>query len=413
MPKDSKKSDKKYFKEDFDFDVDSNKDKKKCDKKTKEALKETLTILNDYVENTKKNKCPVRKEECCEKKEKKECCEKKDNKCCCEDCAECVVASRDACDAPEIDKLINTVYTVIPNNLTPVNFTFGSIPVPNTPIILNYYVKLACEACEEIRLLWPLVWMIPELFNRVNNKFSLPAPTLVNGVLTPATATLTVELLLHVISKKLIKDPAQANPTLNTGAPVNGPCICDTSSAATYDYTFNFTLEGPVTGTVAGLARVTDLQIIFSTPNNAAEQTIIVDVSGANPTFALAVPIIASPSVLNFFVANLVFTIGIDSVLTLPLAALLESIGVTIPADAVIGSTLVTAVPGITPGTVIVSFTTGGSPPEVITVTVPMEDIIGTIPVFSPAHYVSFVPSCDKDECDEFFVATNLGGINV
>jgi len=37
----------------------------------------------------------------------------------------------------------------------------------------------------------------------------------------------------------------------------------------------------------------------------------------------------------------------------------------------------------------------------------------GALPVNSPAHYYSFVPSCDQDGCDGYWVATNLEILHV
>jgi hypothetical protein len=320
MPRDynkKKDNDSKKCKEEFDFDFDEF-EKKSDHKRKKRALKDTLTVLNDYVESQKKGK-----KDKCDKTEKKD---DKDDCECENDCGECVVAGREACDARVINKLLNVVYTTLPQSLgRPGNSGLIELTSNPSPITLNYFVKLPCIGCDEIKLLWPLTWMIPEIFNRVNSRFTAPAGTI----------TLSVKLQLHVLSNELLKDPSKASPILNTGSPTNGICICNSTGAATWDYTFTFTL----TSTGTGAATVTALTVTLSDPTNPSVVTFNVDLTD----FSLTQPVPISAAFLTF---------------------LAETIG---------GSLL------------------------------PIPTSVGDLPVNDPAWNISFVPSCDGDDCNRFW----------
>lgn len=368
MPKESnhrKSKDKECKQEFIDYD---DFEKQKADRKTKNALKETLKVLNDYVETHKKDSpCQV-KNKCNDKsrhQEKEECDEKEleeKKECCCEcECAKCVVASFKSCDAPEIDELVNTVYTPIPRFFFPENGTtisLGPFITPDTAFQLgtfNFYVTLPCdEDCGEVRLLWPLVWMIPEIVQRLNGRFTLPVGATEGFV--------RIIFNLNVLSKRLIKAPAQLITTLNTGGVTNGPFICDASSAAIYDYNFLFRFVPstiiPPPGMEVPAVLGTGSTVIFSTPNHPVAGAFLID----PVTFALALRIPIDPAFEAFFeTLDELFGLA-GSLITLD----------TIP------------------------------------------DFIGAIPVSSPAHHVSFVPSCDRnDGCDIFWVATNLSTLRV
>jgi len=384
----------------FDFDVDF--EKKSSYKKTKYALKETLKVLNDFVESHKKegpcqNKMENKGDKCCDKKSKHP--EMQD--CCCEnDCAKCIVGSREACDAPEIDKLLNTVYTTIPHFFTE---TGALIPLigttataPYTFPDFNYYVALPCDSCDEIRLLWPLVWMIPQIIQRL--RFT-------------GAGFVKIRMVLNVLSKKLIKDPAQLVPTLNTGGVNNGPCICDASSAAEYDYTFlfAFTADRGI-GTLSSLT--TRSTVTFSAPNNATVATFDID----PVTLALSVPVFGIANT-SAFLATLVTAI-LPTLPPLEVVGFLTALGVpagelttlvaTIGADSVVTVTT-NPIPGF------ITITVNTSPPTIVPVRLPATPlpVISSIPVSSPAHYVSYVPSCEKEGCEGYWVATNLETVSV
>jgi len=368
MPKESNHKRKDRDVKDFVFEkVDRrNNDKKK--------LKESLQFLNSYVDTHKKNK------DCCVKKD-----DKKDNKkeCCCEaDCAKCIVASREACDAPEINKLINTVYTTIPCFQFPENGTL--VPITgNNEYDFSYYISLPCDSCDEIRLLWPLVWMIPQIIQRLKGRFS-------------GTGVVIVKLLLNVLSKKLIKAPAQAIPTLNTGGVVNGPCICDSSSAAVYDYTFNFNF----TAVEGGPSTVTGGILTFSAPNTPVAVTFTITIDPVTGAVTLALPNIN----INLIAAILPL-MPLGSVL-----AFLASVGISSSAlTTFITNLMNNSAASLTVTVVGNVITLTGSNETTISFTFPAQ----SLSTLSPAHYVSFVASCDKEECDGYWVATNIETLRV
>lgn len=235
----------------YDFEIDF--EKKNDERKNKVAFKEALKILDEYVETHKKNpychKLPNDKKKCEDVEE--ECC------CGCE-CAKCVVASCNICDVPEINKFLNTVYTTIPNFPFPNNSVLINLngTTQDLPLQLgefNYYVALPHDQeCGEIRLLWPLVWIIRELINKLRGRFS-------------GSGFVSIRFVLNVLSKKLIKDPAQAITTLNTDGITNGPCFCETANAAKFDYDFLFQF-GPNIATPA-VSELISASVRFSGPN--------------------------------------------------------------------------------------------------------------------------------------------------
>jgi len=313
-----------------------------------------LKILNDYVETHKKDTPCHKVEKCCDKKKFEE--KKNDNDCCCEcECAKCVVAGFEACDAPEINKLLNTVYTTIPNfpfpdNGTLITLAATSAAAPFAFPTFNFYVTLPCdEECGEVRLLWPLVWMIREIVQRLNGRFT-------------GTGFVSVRLVLNVLSKKLIKDPAQLIPTLNTGGVNNGPCICDSSNAAQFDYDFLFAFA-PATPTSAFSTLTEGSTVALSGPNNPAIATFFIDPA------TLALSLIVPPTA-----AFTSFVTIVDAILSMAGSG-------SIPIDPAILASLAVAV--------------------------------GAIPVDSPAHYYSFIPSCEQDGCDGYWVATSLEFLHV
>lgn len=357
MPKESnqRKSKDKECKQNTKCDY-NDCEKKNIEKKTKQALKDTLKILNDYVETHKKDiPCQMNINKCCDNN---------DNDCQCEcDCAKCVVAGFESCDAPEIDKLLNTVYTTIPN--FPFPDSAALISLTNTTTVnpfkfpdFNYYVTLPSDQqCGEVRLLWPLVWMIKEIVQRLAGRFT-------------GTGFVSVRLVLNVLSKKLIKDPAQIIPTLNTGGVNTGLCLCDTTNSAQFDYTFLFAFAQSNTSAFSTLTQGST--VTFSGPNIPSILTFSIDPVpscglSVQPTgsivdpvnFALSLRVTADPALINFLVL-------IDEIIN-----------------------------------------SGGEP------LIPIPVFIGSIPVNSPAHYYSFIPSCQQDCNDGFWVATNLESIHV
>jgi hypothetical protein len=305
--------------------------KKKYKGDKKDALKETLKALEGFLECKNKNKNKYDK--CCEdsavscsfseKDEKKKHC-----KC---DCAKCVIASRKACDAPVLKKLLNTVYTVIPNFKHNCPIVVCPDIITTLPDI-NYYVQLPCDECNEVRVLWPMVWIIRELIKKLR----------VTG-----TGFINVKFILNILTKKLAVDPAQLQPTLNVGGATNGPCICDTIGAVQYNYEFFLNYAATSSSLcINAPSTFTGGTVTFSVPNNEEFVTYSIAVPEGNGDITILLPDPLVP-------------------------ALIEAGVLTDPA--------------IDPNT------------------------FGARTAFSPAHFISFIHSCDKDKCcDGYWVATML-----
>ena len=342
--------------------------------------------ISDYIDSHKKNYCIEKK-----------------NKSCCElQCAKCFLASHEACDVPEINKLVNTVYTTVPCFPFPENCT--PITITNNPeYCFNYYISLPCELCDEIRLLWPLVWMIPQIISKLQGKFL-------------GTGIVTVKLLLNILSKKLIKAPAQANLILNTGGVINGPRICDSVAAAVYDYTFIFSfVAGPGSPSTASVLSTTSASYLtFSAPNNAVVAQYTIDPVTLNlipqnsqNTVNLVAGTIAALLVLNdnfidestplnngHAIIEVITFFGATSAqlaaLNIFLYAAYDSPGLSTNVTATLcGTTITLTATGTFSGTFVF----------------PVPNIVIAS---SPAQYVSFVSSCEKDGCKSYWVATNL-----
>ena len=324
---------------------------------------------------------------------KKDCCiEKKNNKNCCElKCAQCLVAGNEACDAPVINKLVNTVYTTLPcfpffenGMLTTINGT--------NEYCFSYYISLPYEFNDEIRLLWPVTWIIPQLVQKLLGKLS-------------GSGNVIVKFLLNVMSKKIIKGPTQITSTLNTGNIVNGPCVCDSTSVV-YDYTFNFAFVSGSPSSV--LSTVSSSYLTFSAPNNAVAAQFTIDPNTLNLISQ------NSSNLLNFFTgvftSNLEFNgefYFINSADYNTYVALLTSLGATsaqiaafttyFNAAGALGDTVATT---ITVAGATIIFTTGS-----LTFVFNVPNIVIAS---SPAQYISFIPSCEKGDCKGYWVATNL-----
>ena len=347
--------------------------------------KYTSLDISDYVESHKKDYCIEKKNNRKDRKNKK-------NKRCCElRCAQCLVAGNEACDAPVINKLVNTVYTTLSCFPFSENGMLTTINGTNE-YCFSYYISLPCEFNDEIRLLWPVTWIIPQLIQKLLGKFS-------------GTGNVIVKFLLNIMSKKIIKAPAQVTSTLNTGGIVNGPCVCDSTSAV-YDYTFNFAFVSGSPSSI--LSTVSPSYLTFSAPNNAVAAQFTIDPSTLN-----LIPQ-TSANLLNFIVGVLISDLisGQDSPFpstSLPsYVALLASIGATsvqiaafttfFDAAQTAGSDITITLTGTT-----ITFTATGTFSGTFVFPVP-----NIVIASSPAQYVSFVPSCEKGDCKSYWVATNL-----
>lgn len=293
---------------------------------------------------------------------------------------DCIAANNNSCDAPEIDKYINIIYTSIPNFHFPQNGTL--LNITNNPIYnFNYYIKLPSQLCEEIRILWPLTWMIPQLVQKLNGKLT-------------GTGIIGINLSLDILSKKLIQDMALANPTLNTG----NNTLIDSSrglcnSVATYDYLISLAYTG--TSSASTLSTTIPSTVIFSTPNNSMTLQFTIDPVTLN---------LISQDQANYatFVAATLRIITNQNFGTPPASVgaklmLLNLLGISSPTL----TAILTAQPSdvsptvsITGATITITGTTGS-----YSFTVP-----GTFPSTSAAQYVSFVYSHTKN----YWVATNI-----
>jgi len=249
----------------------------------------------------------------------------------------------------------------------------------------NYYVSLPDHGTHEVRLLWPLVWMLPQLQQRLQGKFS-------------GTGPVTINLLLNVESERLIKDPAQPNPVLNTSGPNNGPCICDSNGLAVYNYDFVFNI---VNGALAAAPNYSTVSL--TVPANGIGAQFVFDSS-----LVLQAAIPASNTLLSALLASFLTTPNAAGPVILGNAGvnLLASLGIVASVAGVpfTAATLLAVSPNATGG-----FTLSFSGPVTGSLTLAAGSVVsGFVPVKSPAHYVSFIPSCNKDECDSNWFATYL-----
>lgn len=305
---------------------------------------------------------------------KKECCIKNKNKCDNElNCTKCLIASSEACDAPEINKLINTVYTIIPNS-----FSFNNELIninDNVEYCFNYYIKLPRISYNEIRLLWPVIWMIPELIQKLQGKFI-------------GSGNITIKFLLNILSKKIIKAPAQNNLILNTGF---NSCM---NNSAIYDYTFNFPLIS-TTGTSI-LNNLLPWTLTFSVPNNPIFSQFVIDPNtydlisqdqenfinlSADTIYGFGQPLVNGGAIIG-----VITSLGATSSQIDELRVFLEPL-----ADR---SLIATA-----SGTIITLIS--GSSSYVF----PVPNIVISTSV---AQYISFVSSCERGKCENYWISTNL-----
>jgi len=255
--------------------------------------------------------------------------------------------------------------------------------------------------------------MIPQLVGKLN-QFTISGAS--NTI-----ATVTLKLNLNILSDKLIKNPAQFLPALNVGGLNNGPCLCDDSNAAaTYDYTFSLSFASPSTGAAAAL--VSPSTVSFSVPNDLTPIVYAID-----PTDYSLSQIVGSTSIdgqlfqilgSQFLVLNALVTT--NTVLTSQIAAYLAALGVP-STNAGLAKLLALPATDVATGiafdpstdTFTVSFNTvpasSPAPPAIpVDLSTLFDPVTITTPAFSAAHYLTFVPSCNKDKCDSYWVVTDF-----
>src|SRR5438093_194055 len=103
-------------------------------------------------------------------------------------CAKCVVAvtCRDRC-VPTVNALENVVFVTTPNLFRDVeNIVLPGVltggpppptvsPIPVTPLPhaeFDYFVRLPRLPCDEVRVDFPLVWLIPQLVSQITANLS-------------------------------------------------------------------------------------------------------------------------------------------------------------------------------------------------------------------------------------------------
>jgi len=276
------------------------------------------------------------------------------------------------------------------------------VAIPASPPV-NYYVTLPRESCTEIRLLWPLTWMIPQLIQRLSNRYT-------------GAGLVSLQLVLNVLSKNLIKDPAQPQP-LVTGT--NLACLCDDTSVASYDYTFTFSLVASATpGAASSVDTNPTSSVSFSVPGNpqvaifyfGASATLL---TGDPSAFLNGVPVNQTQVTAALNAAGIPVN-GAPVILTLARLTLLQSLGVAVPANAVVGTTTVqvsSTISGQPAGVgFLFTFVIAGSPPITVVVD-PFFTLSNPFVVVSPAQYISFIESCGEG-CVTW-ISTNLQFLNV
>lgn len=315
-------------------------------------------------------------------------------------CVQCLVAGHEACDAPVINKLINTVYITFPYFPFYDNGTLININSCNE-YCFNYYISLPYELYTEIRLLWPIVWIIPKLVQELQGKFS-------------GSGNIIVKFSLNVLSKKLIKAPSQANSILTTDNIVNDKYVCD-STAIVYDYTFNFAF---VNGSPSSILSTTSPSFLtFSEPNNSIIAKFVIDPN--------TLKLISQNSVnlLNIVVSTLISYFDYDNVNNsysfysnygYAYDAVLTALGATSAQIAEFNTfynnaLIINTVANITIAGATITFTASGTFSGTFVFTSP--DII----IASPAQYISFVLSYNNNKNDykNYWVATNLESYKV
>ena len=150
-----------------------NNDRRIDKSKIKSTLKRTLNELDEFIESRRRGSRrrgsrrngSRRNGSRCENESRCENDSRSSSSCstncsCSGTCGKCLVASRASCDAPVMCNLFNTVFTTLPRFRSTINVYPTTVTIlPN----INYYVRLPKNGTGEVKLLWPLVWMIPLL----------------------------------------------------------------------------------------------------------------------------------------------------------------------------------------------------------------------------------------------------------
>jgi len=235
--------------------------KRNSKEEIKNTLRKTLNVLDGFIEARRRGSNKCENDSSCSTNNERQ-----------GNCDKCIVAARRSCNAPVMRNLLNTVFTPLPKFRSTINvYTTTTTILPN----INYYVMLPNKACSEVRLLWPLVWMIPQLISRLT---------------VMGSGMVQIPFILNVLSNKLIKDPVQLQSTLNTGN-ANGPCMCNTINTTQYNYVFNLEYAAiPPSLGASGNAEFIRGSVTFSIPNNPNFLTLQITV----PNGALLSPAPAS-----------------------------------------------------------------------------------------------------------------------
>lgn len=350
---------------------------------------------------------------------------------CASECiAECVQATCNQCDAPVLTKLVNTIYTALPcfkftesaGTVTLValdNFTSPSTPYSLS--VFDYYVRLPNETHHEVRMLWPVVWMIPELINKLGtSRFIFSTLEGDSGQF----GYVSFKINLNVLSSKIVKDPAQQGIILSTDNISNEfdnagvSCACK-DVITTWNY--NFLLQFLPANTMGGAGTLVGITIMVGTPSNSALYTIFITPPLNSPTgtpltsnnFVISEPIPGNAVTFSATLFTLLALANANSISPIDVSSLsatqviIESYGGD-ASEIVTGSSINTPTPSPTDMSILftVDNTSGSS---IIEIPVPP---IGSIQISSFAHYISFVLTTAKFKIDRQWVATALQTID-
>lgn len=195
---------------------------------------------------------------------------------CNRECASCVIASTEACNAPQINRFLNLVNTPVYSTYRP---AYGE-PLPHCTIEQTFYVALPCDNCHEHEVLWNLSQILQNLFNLVNDRY---AATNCNG---PHENHIEFKFALNIVSNKMIVDAGYAIQAQNTNR--NGMFTekCGLKTATRYVYLIHFDLQD-----TGSFYSITGARVIFNGPNDEVYATYRVTFDNdGEPEFNLVLP---------------------------------------------------------------------------------------------------------------------------
>lgn len=388
---------------------------------------ETMSLIDQYVNRNRTRKSPPEHICLSELGSASASASTNANECSSDNIAKCIQATCSQCDAPTISALLNTVYTALPRfkfTESSGTITFVSLDVftsQSAPYLLptfDYYIRLADKSDHEIRMLWPIVWTIPELINQLGT-----SRFIFSSVSGDVTGYVSFRLNLNILSNKIITDPTQALPVLSTD--LNDFTAGQTCGDVVATWAYNFVLAFIPT-TPGNAAILNNIMITMYAPNNTLSATILVAPPAVSPAgtqltsdnFTLSEPIPSSAVTFNMTLINLLSTTNIGTISPIvvssaqsanALQAILLSYGADTTNLSLIasGNLILTPTPLPTDTTISLQVTPNLSvPPETIIVPVPTT---GYLNISSFAHYISFILA----ESNKEWLATTLEKVSI